>query len=269
MIVISAVTAEYKSMIYNGFNYTYAGDEVKLYPEVVAWCKDRGGVLPSVHSLQDIEFLADKLVGRHEDHEAIFLGASASPEGSEWQWYDGTPFDPLVPDIDRKTCEPRDDCCRLIMWTDFNSNYHKRVWATSHCRDLTEERRMVCKTPLNAPIPETGPTTTTESPFVKLTQMAAARRLAFEHSVISRGLSIVSDKVQLLTESVPNALDFKLGAGHVEERVFHIRTRVSFLVYLVFFVSTLVVLYQVILILRRLRAVRLSGSVVSVSDLLA
>lgn len=88
-------SCEYITRSHNGFNYTYAGEEVGNYQESLDWCTRLGGQLPAVHSPADIDFLADDLIGEPGDHDSLWLGAGRFHDS--WKWNDNSPSDIVVP----------------------------------------------------------------------------------------------------------------------------------------------------------------------------
>ena len=95
LYLFSPFECEHVSKFYNGFNYTYAGDQVGDYRQSLDWCTRMGGQLPAVHSQADIDFLADDLVGEQDHFDSMWLGARRFHDS--WKWNDNSPFDIVTP----------------------------------------------------------------------------------------------------------------------------------------------------------------------------
>ena len=265
--LLSLASCEYKTLMHNGFNYTYAGEEVADYNGTIEWCHSMGGHLPSVHSDDDRRFLADVLVGRHREHESMFLGASKS--SGDWKWDDGTEILNDFPYVNLALCGTG-QCCGLIMWTDADNSYHKDVWATDICSDRM--RRKVCKLPSGTPVLDHSliPTSTTPSPFIAMSANLAAARLSLQHRQLGQTLEGLVEKVELLAESIPNELDAKLAYSQINpvNEIASVQKQISFLTAFVILVTMSFVLAKVAAILYRIHSKKATGEQHSFSELL-
>lgn len=264
LTILTCVSSEYKTLTYNGFNYTYAGEEVADYNGTREWCHSLGGHLPSLHSDADSRFLADLLVGRHREHESIFLGANKS--SGSWQWDDGTEIANDFPRVNVALCGTG-PCCGLIMWTDADITYHKDIWATDVCTDRL--RRKVCKLPSGSAVVDHSqkPMSTTPSPFITLSANLAAARLSQQHRQLQDTLGNLMEKVELLSESMPNELEAKL-VETSHEQFYSLRKQMSFLTVFVFLVTLSFVLFKLAGLIYRIHNKKASGGSVSLTDLL-
>lgn len=210
-------SAQYKTLLHDGHNYTYARDEVSTHAGAVEWCNQLGGNLPSIHTQRDISFLSTQLVGHHRSLGAIALGARkvATPYGNyTWQWDDGTPVDYLPEGYDVSDCEPK--CCGLLLWPNALGLTHNVIWSTDICEGFL--RRKVCKLrPGTAVIDGSRPDilalTTTESPTANLSDSEIMTSLIFQHNKLRQAVSLLSEKLDLLGESLPQVVEQAIRSG--------------------------------------------------------
>ena len=208
-ICFTVTTSQYKTLLYNGHNYTYARDELGDHADAVKWCRMLGGTLPSVHNQQDISFLSDRLVGRHRVAGPIALGAGKvkGPSGNyTWQWDDGTPVDYLPKDVEFSDCEPK--CCGLILWPKPLGNPHDVIWTAEIC-ETDFPRRKVCKLrPGQAVVDhKVDFASSTAASQINLTDTGEVARLARQHRQLMQALAILSEKIDLLSEFLPDMVD--------------------------------------------------------------
>src|SRR5204863_456491 len=82
--------------VVNNQIWTYVHREnVSSFTDTVTWCKSLGGKLPSIHSQEDIDWIA-KAVGRTSSmSQDVWLGMRRKlvNEGCQLEWIDGTPYD--------------------------------------------------------------------------------------------------------------------------------------------------------------------------------
>ena len=78
------------------WTYVYRGDNLSSFTDTVTWCESLGGKLPSIHSQEDIDWIA-KAVGRKSIMPGmVWLGMRRKLVNGRCQldeWMDGTPYD--------------------------------------------------------------------------------------------------------------------------------------------------------------------------------
>lgn len=262
----SPATAEYKTLFYQGSNYTYAGDEVDSYNGTLQWCRSLGGTLPSIHSDADRRFLGDVLVGRHRNYESIFLGATFV--SGTWKWDDGTTVSDDFPEIKERLCSSS-QCCGLVMWTDQDIDYHRHIWSVNICSE--RNRRKVCRLkPGMAVVDHTiTPPSTTPSPFAVLSANLAAARLGFQHRKIMESVGGLKEKVDLLAESLPNEIQIKVSAHQPDQQLHEIEGQLKLLTALLCLLTIGFALMKAGLLAYRIHHKKETGRGFSMSDLLA
>lgn len=115
--------------VWNGRLAYYNGDREMNFNDTKELCTSLGGVLPSVHSTNDTQFLT-RLVG---GSARVWLGGIKN--GSDYQWMDGSPFDYhpwLTPD--EPSCTG--SCCAVGFTTVISNGFV--------AKECQIHRRMIC-----------------------------------------------------------------------------------------------------------------------------
>lgn len=106
----------------------YVYDDVKLgtFNESIKWCQDLGGQLPTVHSLEDLNFLADTVIQKNSHHDGNIYKTwlYMTRSGEHCKWVDGSPdyteFKWFKKCLDDDKCHGR--CCAIVMSNKENQN---------------------------------------------------------------------------------------------------------------------------------------------------
>jgi len=100
--------------------YVYDDVQVDTFNGSIKWCKNLGGQLPTVHSSEDLDFLADTVIQKNSHHNsdvAYKTWLYMTRSGGHCKWVDGSPdytlFNWFKKCLDNDQC--RGGCCAIVM----------------------------------------------------------------------------------------------------------------------------------------------------------
>lgn len=255
--MITLCSAEYKTLIYRGRAYTYAGEEKGDYNETMAWCTSLGGNLPAVATQSDLQFM-QRLTGRHRDSAGVFIHPVLSNQFTGFIHWDEDCTGP---------------CCGLVLKRAYRGLM--LILKADICSDV--KRRKVCKLDQNATV-VVETTVRPRRPIAPLTPVRIShRRLMLQHEYLLQKVGAVMEDVEVLEEAMSELIRSKVVAAPARKESMSLRLvdagmlslthKITFLTLMLILFVVVIVLVHLAPALKKIRRKRRSREPVSLHDL--
>ena len=249
--------AEYKTRMYKGSSYTYAGEEKGDYNETIEWCRQLNGSLPAVQTEADLSFMI-LLVGRHRDAAGIFLHPVLTNDlvGGP-SWYE----------------ECNGSCCGKVLKTVMQERAN--IMKTDICSVI--KRRKVCKLDRNAKVVDHNPVTTTTPKPDPVNKRIVYGRFTVQHDRMMQKVHSLMEKMEALEESIPDVIQSKVIQVRASEATVELKMlnggldslshRITFLTFGIIMFVTVGIITKMIPVFQQMKRKKRSREPISLRDL--
>jgi len=124
------------------FNYIRRDWQTASYNETTDWCSRLGGSLPVLHTREDLDFLADKVLGRTLGRPSRVWLAATQVRPKVCQWKDNTSIETFHSWYNPSSTYSCTGCCAVSMWTDRDLTVYpcsNKLWQVCVVRNTTIE----------------------------------------------------------------------------------------------------------------------------------